>query len=370
MCYFNRMNQVKKYKRCLVLAGGGFRFGIYLGMYAAACESGRAPDILLASCGGALAASIIAGLPDDEQRKNWLTSEDMYRFWCALKSSPQAGIVHTLAQAAKRGLLRDSAKTIPDLFNEYLFEIPADLPLPSLPYQEQSVATAIIGGKLLFSEKEVGQQRGNRKLFAETVFCEERVAGLLAGMSSPLAHPRWGEHAISEQLLCDSTTPTKTAARISITDMYYFRCHSHVDENYFGGVLDLFPIEVARCLADEVMMEFKQSFDQAFSIPAWRSVLGLDGNARLRYVNGQAIDVRIDTSDVAIALAKENVQKKLDWRHNRIHLVMPATYATYVSYMEAQWQYGYERGMEAFTRQAAFDEALIRNRDRHSRGSP
>ncbi|MBC3918956.1 patatin-like phospholipase family protein [Undibacterium sp. CY18W] len=362
------MNQVKKYKRCMVLAGGGFRFGIYLGMYAAAVEAGRAPDILLASCGGALAASIIAGLPDDAQRKAWLSSKDMYHYWGGLTSSPRAGIVRTLAMAAKRGFIRDSATVIPDLFNEYLFEIPPRLPLPEVAAGEQSVATAIIGGKLLFDESEAGQLRGQRKLFAETVFCEPRAASLLAGMPSPLADPRWGEHAISDELLCDVNTPTSLAARISITDMFYFRCHAHTDGNYFGGVLDLFPIEVARALADEVMMEFKQSFDQAFSIPAWRTVLGLDGNARLRYVNGQPVDVRIDTSDVATVLDKEAVQKKLDWLQNRISLQIPKDYATYVAYMDAQWQYGYTRGMEAFTRQTAYDEAHIRNSDKYSRG--
>ncbi|WP_110257389.1 patatin-like phospholipase family protein [Undibacterium pigrum] len=362
------MNQVKKYKRCMVFAGGGFRFGIYLGMYAAACEAGRAPDVLLASCGGSIAASIISGLPDDAQRKAWLSSEDMYHYWSGLQSSPRAGIVRTLALAAKRGFSRGSAATIPDLFNEYLFEIPSELPLPKVAASEQSVATAIIGGKLLFNENEVGQLRGQRKLFAETVFCDPKAAALLDGMASPLADARWGEHAISEELLCDVQTSTSLAARISITDMFYFRCHAHANGHYFGGVLDLFPIEVARRLADEVMMEFKQSFDQAFSIPAWRTVLGLDGNARLRYVNGQPVDVRIDTSDVATLLNKEAVQKKLDWRRNRITLQMPKNYATYVAYMEAQWQYGYARGMEAFTREAAYDETMIRSSDKYSRG--
>lgn len=352
----------------MVFAGGGFRFGIYLGMYAAACEAGRAPDILLASCGGALAASIIAGLPDDQSRRDWLTSENMYRFWCGLKSSPRAGIVRALALAAKRGFLRESARTIPDLFNEYLFEIPPTLPLPATPASEQSVASAIVGGKLLFTEAEAGQPRGQRKLFAETVFCDPRAAALLDGMKSPLADARWGEHAIADDILLDTATATSLAARISITDMFYFRCLSHEGENYFGGVLDLFPIEIARQLADEVMMEFKQSFDQAFSIPAWRSVLGLDGNARLRYVNGQPVDVRIDTSDVADVLAKESAQKKLDWRHNRIRLLMPVTHADYVAMMDTQWQYGYARGMEAMTRQKEYDEASIRNRDRYSRG--
>ena len=37
----------KPYKRCMVMGGGGFRFGIYIGMYAALRQAGKAPDILL-----------------------------------------------------------------------------------------------------------------------------------------------------------------------------------------------------------------------------------------------------------------------------------------------------------------------------------
>ena len=51
----------EKYKRCLVLAGGGGRLGTHLGTYAAACEAGEAPDLLLGTCGGALVAEL--GLP-------------------------------------------------------------------------------------------------------------------------------------------------------------------------------------------------------------------------------------------------------------------------------------------------------------------
>ena len=122
------MTQAEKYQRCMVMAGGGFRFGIYLGMYAAACEAGRPPDLLLASCGGAMAAAIIHSLPDDRQRKAWLTSPQMYAFCCQLKPSYRSGIVPVFAQALQRKLSTKRAPLIPDLFNNYLFEIP--LPLP------------------------------------------------------------------------------------------------------------------------------------------------------------------------------------------------------------------------------------------------
>ena len=77
-----------KYQRCMVFAGGGFRLGIYLGMYAAARDAGRAPDLLLATCGGAVAAPLVQALPDDAQRKAWLSSPQMYQFWGSPRRRP------------------------------------------------------------------------------------------------------------------------------------------------------------------------------------------------------------------------------------------------------------------------------------------
>jgi hypothetical protein len=41
------------------------------------------------------------------------------------------------------------------------------------------------------------------------------------------------------------------------------------------------------------------------------------------------------------------LQQKLDWRRNRIELAMPPDYATFVRYMDDQWQYGYQRAAAA-----------------------
>jgi predicted acylesterase/phospholipase RssA len=351
----------------MVLAGGGFRFGLYLGMYAAARETGNAPDVVLASCGGAIAASMIGATADVAEQKALLEAPEMYRFWQQIKSARSAGILRAIGNAARRKFSRRPAPVVPDLFTDYLFEVPPLLPLPATQ-GNPDVSIAIVGGKLLFDEAQVGQARAARKLFAETVFCDERGAALLQGMRSPFGDARWGDHAVAEHLLLETGTPSGVAARISIADMFYFRCVEHASGHYIGGVVDLFPIELARALADRVMIEFKQSFDQTYSIPAWRSVLGLDGNLRLRQVNGQPVDFRFDTSDISDALATQTTSKKLDWLHNRIGIAIPATYELYRQYMRAQWQYGYERAMEAFRRREPYRESVMRQVDRHSRG--
>ena len=351
----------------MVLAGGGFRFGLYLGMYAAARETGNAPDVVLASCGGAIAASMIGATADLAEQKVLLEAPEMYRFWQQIKSARSAGILRAIGNAARRKFSHRPAPVIPDLFNDYLFEVPLLLPLPATQ-GNPDVSIAIVGGKLLYDQSQVGHPRGARKLFAETVFCDARGAALLQDMRSPFADARWGEHAIAERLLLETDMPSGVAARISIADMFYFRCVEHASGHYIGGVVDLFPIEVARSLADSVMIEFKQSFDQTYSIPAWRNVLGLNGNQRLRHVNGQPVDFRFDTSDITSALARETTSKKLDWLRNRIGLAIPDSYDVYRQYMRAQWQYGHERAMETFRRREPYRESAMRQVDRHSRG--
>ena len=363
------MTSISKYQRCMVMAGGDFRFPYYLGMYAAAVDSGNPPDLLLASCGGSIAAAVIQALPDDASRKAWVGSPAMYDFLCGLRSTPKAAIGRSFIHALKRRLHSGRGTRVPDLFNDYFFDIPSQLPLP--PAATQGVpAVAIVGGKILFEPEDVGQLRAGRKLFAETVFGDARTAALLEGMASPLSAPRWGDNAIAPRLITDVDMPIGDAVRISISDMFYFRCHTYASGHYMGGVIDLFPIELAHRLAHKVVIEMKAPFSQNAAIPALRAVLGIDGNARLRHVHGQRAEAWIDSSDVEQALGRQGMQKKLHWSENRIRLVMPASHALYLAAVENQWQYGYRRAREAFAKAAANQQQTMRHATRHNIGTP
>lgn len=77
------------YQRAVLFSGGGTRFGLYLGMYAALDEMGLKPDLLIASCGGSLAAAIIQAFERDAERKSYLQSEEFYRFICGHRLTEQ-----------------------------------------------------------------------------------------------------------------------------------------------------------------------------------------------------------------------------------------------------------------------------------------
>ena len=46
-------------------------------------------------------------------------------------------------------------------------------------------------------------------------------------------------------------------------------------------------------------------------------------------------------------LKSQQLKKHLNWRHNKIELLAPNTYTAYVAMIDAQWQYGYQRGINA-----------------------
>lgn len=347
----------------MVMAGGGFRFGYYLGMHAAAEDSGMAPDIILASCGGSLAAAIIQALPDAAQRKQWLASQEMYQFMCRLRAAPHVRPLPVLGAALLRRLSRGRAVRVPDVFDDYMFELPGGLPVPAAT--QPHTALAIVATKLLFGREHTGQVRGERALFAEVVLGPERACSLLQGWQAPASSPAWSSGAVAPGLLLDSSMPVADAVRSSITDMLYFACHPHAGEHYMGGVIDLFPIEIAHGLARHVTMEAKPPFGQALAIPALRKVYGIDGNARLKHVHAQHAHAWVDTSDISRALRGSGLQKRIDWLGNRIRLEMPPSLAQYAKDVEAQWQYGYQRGIEAYVKPGL----RLRHATKFNRGS-
>ena len=365
-CQWDAMLQSQKYQQCMVLSGGGFRFGIYLGMDAAACDAGRVPDLVLASCGGAIAAAVIHTLPDPVEQKAWLASPEMHRFWSAIQPAPAATIHRTLLDVASRAVNQRSAPRLPDLFDNYLFALPA-LPNLASPTTSRGPDVALVGSKLLYAPSEVGRKRGRRKLFEQTVFCGPRAAQLLHGALAPLGATEWGNSAVAPHVVTDTTVPLDVAARVSVSDMYYFKCHPHGGAHYMGGVVDLFPIEMAHQLADSVVMEFKAPFDQMVSVPAWRAVLGTDANHRLRHVHAQHADVWIDTSDIEQALAKPYPRKIMAWRENRVRLKAPPSYPAFVQHMEEHWNFGYARAREAFTRDDPSAQKGMRLVNRYNR---
>lgn len=347
------MNDHQKFERCLVLSGGGSRFAYYLGIHAAAEACQKAPDLLLASCGGAIAGAIIQGLPDSYTRKQWVLSRKMYDYLHHLQVAPHVRLFPQLLKALSRYMAcytkLKGATRIPDLYSDYLVDFPPTIPLP--PLSQDGPAIAIVGGRLMFEQCEIGTLRNGRPLFTEVLFGNERIRGLLDNVSSPVSSKDRRQSAIATEVEVMTGVPVADAVRISLSDIFYTPCQPYGVHHYCGGVIDLYPLELARALAHDVTMELKPPFNRYVAIPALRAVFGFDGNERLRHVHDQLLDVRIDTSDMAHAIPPSLI-KRMQLLVNRI-MVSPPSYDEYVSIVERQWQYGFSRAMEGYKQKQA-----------------
>jgi hypothetical protein len=342
------MTDQQKYKRCMVFAGGGFRFACYLGMHAASEDQGQAPDLLLATCGGALACATICAFPDRAARKAWVASAEMFGFLRGITPGPGAGLVHALIGLAVRAA-GGRCRVVPDLFEDYMFGLPGPLPLPAQAHPA-APDWAMIGARIEFSPQDVGRLAERAPLFTECVFGNGRVAALVHATASPMYGQAWGSTVMGSEIDAAICMPMNVAARVSMADLVYFRCHHSDGRNYTGGVIDLVPIEIAHRLAHSVTMEAKAPFPQLTAAPALRSVLGIDANARLRHVHRQSADYWVDTSDASRVLRAHSVRKNIYWRAGQYGLRWPSRLAEYQAQIEAQWQYGYARACEAYTR--------------------
>jgi hypothetical protein len=99
-------------------------------------------------------------------------------------------------------------------------------------------------------------------------------------------------------------------------------------------------------------MERKGWYDRHIELPALRMVLGINGNQRLQHVLQQEADVWIDTADMETALVQHQISKQIQWLRNRIVLRVPERYDDFVAMVRLQWEYGYQRALQALAQAA------------------
>lgn len=343
------------YQHCLVFAGGGFRFPYYLGVYAAACATGQTPDVLLAVCGGSIAATVIQRLPDDTSRLNWCCSRELYDYWQSVRPARGARVEHVLWGVMRRALDRRPAARMAALWDDYLFDIGARIPLPAHDIHLGTPAVYVVASRVLFERHEQGHAREGRRLLEEILIGPDAPglvmeSGADQGVIGPCAVSQPG-NPISEQVRLESRMSLDDAARASITDMFYCTAHDVTlgasTHAYFGGALDLMPIELAHRLGQRVTMERKEPYGR-IEQDAIRVVLGMDANARLQQVHAQKAAAWYDTTDISQRLSQHAIDMVIDWRRGVLRLKPPARYEDFVAGVHAQWAYGYERGLAAF----------------------
>lgn len=343
----------KKFERALLFSGGGTRMMIYLGMYAALEELDMKPDVLIASCGGAFAAAVINAFPDHLSRKNYLKSEEYFRFVTNIVLTKHKKLSKIGLFTLKKMLNKRNAPYIEDVFRQFLVEMPQDLSttfpdLKNVPFSKE-IPTLIIGSEMLFAPEETGQLRNNRKLYRKIIFSDPATADKIIPEQMMISSPNLKNSAVTELPSVKTDITLLESVRISVSDMFYVAPVFLHGKYFAGGAVDLIPIELARHLANVVITEKKQPYTLAEEALV-RSVLGFSGNERLSEIQSMHPDFQIDTLTIKEDLKGHYLKKNINWNKFEIGFSFPPTYQRFKEDMEKQWQYGFDQAMKSMRR--------------------
>ena len=339
----------EKFKNCAIFSGGGTRMMIYLGIFAALEELGKKPDLLIASCGGAFAATVINNFSDNFSRKEYLKSEEYFEFVRKTRLTKEKKLSKIGCLTLKKVLDKLSAFYIEDVFEKYLVEMNQDLSadFPTLKNVEFSkeIPTIIIGSKILFNPNETGQKRENRKLYQKIIFTGSETAKKINPEKVIIHSENYKKSAVEISPEIRTNVPLLTSCRISVSDMFYVEPVRFQNENFAGGAIDLVPIELANHLAENIFIEKKQSYNK-IEESFVRTVLGFSGNERLHEIQQQFNGFQIDTTDIKQKLDGHYLKKIINWQKMEIGFTLPKNYQQFQIDMEKQWKYGYEKTLK------------------------
>jgi predicted acylesterase/phospholipase RssA len=317
------------YNSVQLFSGGGTRFGYYLGSYAALYEQGHKPELILATCGGSLAALLVDLAPEPQQLQALMQSREFYEvirasqprrpltnkaktlgfatqypdyFYNALKRWRLTRQPHKLS---KRQVNESHDELLAELQHLAMFEMGQDnewlealakLKNNSavLDAQQNTTDIAMIASRLLPTVARPPQDtsavplmESNSVQLQEVLFAPNKLTHypkLSAELTCP-THP-YAPHRITREVYTSYDWDIRQAVRASMADMYYLQ-PTYIDDLGWclGGVINLTPIELACQLGQTVFAETKSPYDKHLAAPAIQRVFGFDPNERLNQVH-------------------------------------------------------------------------------------
>ncbi|CAM3978325.1 patatin-like phospholipase family protein [Psychrobacter arenosus] len=321
------------YNSVQLFSGGGTRFGYYLGSYAALYERGHRPELILATCGGSLAALLVDLAPEPQQLQALMQSREFYEvirasqprrpltnkaktlglstqypdyFYNALKRWRLARQPHKLSQ---RQVKESHDELLAELQHLAMFEMGQNdewlealaqlkgSATPTSTVQDKVQNTtdiAMIASRLLPSVARPRQDANavpliepNSVQLQEILFAPNKLTNY-PKLSAELTCPTYpyAPHRITREVHTSYDWDIRQAVRASMADMYYLQ-PTHIDDLGWclGGVINLTPIELACQLGQTVFAETKSPYDKHLAAPAIQRVFGFDPNERLNQVH-------------------------------------------------------------------------------------
>lgn len=335
---------MKKYKRAAIFAGGGNRFAVYGGMYAALVEKNLAPDLIIGSCGASLTTAIISCLKDPKKIRAYFKSEELYNLSKNLKLSDEGKFFKLPFYLLMKFLFLKKDKYIHDTINKFLIDFPSDIEsfLPNLAREKNKIDSIIIASKLNFSLDDLNKKVYNKKIYKEVIFTNIKEN---LNINKVLRTASYRNSLVDENIEIISDLSLINASRISMADMFLLSPVSYKNNYYAGGAVDLLPFEIANFLADNIFLELKQSYN-FIENSALKLVLAYNGNQRFKEVSSMQAAQWIDTSDMPLYFKKN--YNFLDFNFFKFKLELNIlNYQDYCKDIDFQWNYGYNRMLES-----------------------
>ncbi|HXH29860.1 MAG TPA: hypothetical protein VNJ01_03540 [Bacteriovoracaceae bacterium] len=338
--------QEKKFKRALVVGGLGIAPGAALGVIAGLKKKGWIPDVIITTCGASLSSAIYNSFKDDKLALEYAKSAEY-------QSVVRQATVETknLLKIKKKFENNTDFTVIPQIFYTPILNIPEDVPasLPDNTFNQSATGPKLImiAARAHFGPEKVGLPRTSLKSFTQVFFTDADTALAIEGFQSPIAK-NFPMSFVESKTEVMTGISTEEAARASISDPFLTNPAKIGNDYYFTGAVDLFPLELAESLADEVVSNYPIELYEGIGDLAIGVTFGFSQsdmvykkiqNKKVKWVDLVGIDkLTFDPKPNLLIFLKNGIPKSLE---------------NFQKGIQKQWDLGYERGMEAIEVQKA-----------------
>jgi len=331
--------EAKKFRRALIIAGGGISPGIGLGILSAAEEAGQMPDVVITTCGSSLSAAIYNAHMNGRSSLNYAKSQTFFNSLNQVRISTSKAT----DMGTKFDNMLANPNAIPQLFSQLVLSYPenANAGLPNTTFNSGSGPRFImVTSRANFGPGDVGKQKF-ASMFTEAFFTDPDTAQALQNFRTALPPGS----LVESNTVAFSNVNTETAMRASIADPHLLNPIALNGKYFFTGAVDLFPLELAQSLADEVIVTYPvslfsgyidQAFDSSFGFSQNRRVLQAINNSTVKWVDMSGADSIKFDPEPGVTITNK----------------VPQTLSRFQQGIQTQFDFGYSRMREALNVQA------------------
>lgn len=332
----------KRFKRALIVGGLGIAPGVALGVIAGLKKAGMEPDLIITTCGASISSGIYNNFNDDEAALNFTKSVEFKNIISQARVNTK-----NVLKVRKQFKEAEDLYLMPPIFNQTILRAPPEFDkfLPENTITGSGTTKVIIlAAKANFGPELVGWPRGKGKSFNQVYFTDAETGTLLKDFKSPISQI-FPKSFVDEKTFVITDATPEQAVRASIADPFLINPAVINGEYYFTGAVNLLPVELAHELADEVISNYPASLYTDFEDLAIKSTFGFDQTDSVRH---SIKDPNVKWIDLyGVEAVKMDPKRKFLKLKNGI----PEGPITFANKVQAQWDFGYKRAIEAMKAQ-------------------